>query len=212
MRAVRDYDVDRPQVLRWRHQSRAVLIARDLPSAPRAAAESRGRGGRKKQARRRQARHPASPEHDAKPQAAAAPQPCASHTQSGGYGGGVPPLPIPNREVKPARADGTAHECGRVGCRPLQTSRPPADSSAGGRFFLRPRPRQGRSPLREPFAAQKRAPADGPPAASPAIPCTLRHAPTARTRSRACRLLLRSRGLLPAARFPVTRPLSRFCP
>ena len=28
---------------------------------------------------------------------------------SGGYGGGVPPLPIPNREVKPARADGTAH-------------------------------------------------------------------------------------------------------
>ena len=27
----------------------------------------------------------------------------------GGYGGGVPPLPIPNREVKPARADGTAY-------------------------------------------------------------------------------------------------------
>jgi len=27
---------------------------------------------------------------------------------SGGYGGGVPPLPIPNREVKPAIADGTA--------------------------------------------------------------------------------------------------------
>ena len=27
---------------------------------------------------------------------------------SGGYSGGVPPLPIPNREVKPARADGTA--------------------------------------------------------------------------------------------------------
>ena len=26
----------------------------------------------------------------------------------GGYSGGVPPLPIPNREVKPARADGTA--------------------------------------------------------------------------------------------------------
>ena len=144
-------------------------------------------------------RHPASPEHDAKPQAAAAPQPRASHTQSGGYGGGVPPLPIPNREVKPARADGTAHECGRVGCRPLQTSRPPADSSAGGRFFLRPRPRLGRSPLREPFAAQKRAPADGPLTALPAIPCPPRHAPTARTRSRACRLLLRRRGLLPAA-------------
>ena len=36
---------------------------------------------------------------------------------SGGYGGGVPPLPIPNREVKPARADGTAMQCGRVGHR-----------------------------------------------------------------------------------------------
>ena len=61
-----------------------------------------------------------------------------SQRQSGGYSGGVPPLPIPNREVKPARANGTAHECGRVGCRPLQTSRPPADSSAGGRFFCAP--------------------------------------------------------------------------
>ena len=28
---------------------------------------------------------------------------------AGGYSDGVPPLPIPNREVKPARADGTAH-------------------------------------------------------------------------------------------------------
>ena len=27
---------------------------------------------------------------------------------SGGYSGGVPPLPIPNREVKPVHADGTA--------------------------------------------------------------------------------------------------------
>ena len=37
---------------------------------------------------------------------------------SGGYCGGVPPLPIPNREVKPACADGTAMQCGRVGgCR-----------------------------------------------------------------------------------------------
>ena len=125
---------------------------------PRRGREPRA-GRAQKQARRRQARHPASPEHDAKPQAAAAREPHASHTQSGGYGGGVPPLPIPNREVKPARADGTAHECGRVGCRPLQTSRPPADSSAGGRFFAPPPPR--RSPLLEPFAAQKRAPADG---------------------------------------------------
>ena len=37
---------------------------------------------------------------------------------SGGYSGGVPPLPIPNREVKPAIADGTAPPGGRVGsCR-----------------------------------------------------------------------------------------------
>ena len=35
----------------------------------------------------------------------------------GGYCGGVPPLPIPNREVKPACADGTAMQCGRVGGR-----------------------------------------------------------------------------------------------
>ena len=35
----------------------------------------------------------------------------------GGYCGGVTPLPIPNREVKPAYADGTAMKCGRVGSR-----------------------------------------------------------------------------------------------
>ena len=34
----------------------------------------------------------------------------------------VPPLPIPNREVKPTCADGTAMQCGRVGGRPLLTS------------------------------------------------------------------------------------------
>ena len=34
---------------------------------------------------------------------------------SGGYCVGVPPLPIPNREVKPDCADGTAMQCGRVG-------------------------------------------------------------------------------------------------
>ena len=34
---------------------------------------------------------------------------CSMKVNSGGYSGGVPPLPIPNREVKPARADGTAH-------------------------------------------------------------------------------------------------------
>ena len=34
---------------------------------------------------------------------------------SGGHCAGVPPLPIPNREVKPGCADGTAMQCGRVG-------------------------------------------------------------------------------------------------
>ena len=34
----------------------------------------------------------------------------------GGYSNGVPPLPIPNREVKPISADGTAYR-GRVGRR-----------------------------------------------------------------------------------------------
>ena len=38
---------------------------------------------------------------------------------SGGYCGGVSPLPIPNREVKPTCADGTAMQCGRVGRRLL---------------------------------------------------------------------------------------------
>ena len=37
----------------------------------------------------------------------------------GGYCGGVPPLPIPNREVKLTCADGTAMQCGRVGSRLL---------------------------------------------------------------------------------------------
>ena len=43
---------------------------------------------------------------------------------SGGYCGGVPPLPIPNREVKPACADGTAMQCGRVGGRHLFKEKP----------------------------------------------------------------------------------------
>ena len=41
---------------------------------------------------------------------------------SGGFGPGVPPLPIPNREVKPGRADGTAPQCGRVGRRLFSTA------------------------------------------------------------------------------------------
>ena len=41
---------------------------------------------------------------------------------SGGYCGEVPPLPIPNREVKLTCADGTAMQCGRVGSRLLSNS------------------------------------------------------------------------------------------
>ena len=41
---------------------------------------------------------------------------------SGRYCGEVPPLPIPNREVKLTCADGTAMPCGRVGSRPLLSS------------------------------------------------------------------------------------------
>ena len=53
----------------------------------------------------------------------------------GGYCGGVPPLPIPNREVKPACADGTAMQCGRVGgC--LLYFRSPESNDFGDLFFV----------------------------------------------------------------------------
>ena len=68
---------------------------------------------------------------------------CAPMTRSmrtlGGFGPGVPPLPIPNREVKPGRADGTAPQCGRVGRRPLfpdPSPRPLHLQGAGGRSFM----------------------------------------------------------------------------
>ena len=54
---------------------------------------------------------------------------------SGGYSGGVPPLPIPNREVKPARADGTAMQCGRVGSRLLYGA--PEDRDVPRGLFFR---------------------------------------------------------------------------
>ena len=50
---------------------------------------------------------------------------------SGGYCGGVPPLPIPNREVKPACADGTAMQCGRVGGRHFLKKSPVITTIAG---------------------------------------------------------------------------------
>ena len=51
-----------------------------------------------------------------------------SKITSGGYCGRVPPLPIPNREVKPACADGTAMQCGRVGSRLLSNTEPQDES------------------------------------------------------------------------------------
>ena len=66
---------------------------------------------------------------------------------SGGYCGEVPPLPIPNREVKLTCADGTAMQCGRVGSRLLLSKasdferflrlfRFPADFSFSHWFFF----------------------------------------------------------------------------
>ena len=52
---------------------------------------------------------------------------------SGGYCGGVPPLPIPNREVKPTCADGTAMQCGRVGSCLFLSER--SFEQSNGRFF-----------------------------------------------------------------------------
>ena len=40
-------------------------------------------------------------------------------TDNGGYNDGDPPLPIPNREVKPISADDTAIPSGKVGSRQL---------------------------------------------------------------------------------------------
>ena len=55
---------------------------------------------------------------------------------SGGYCGEVPPLPIPNREVKLTCADGTAMQCGRVGSR-LLLSKPQISKDFWG-FFVFP--------------------------------------------------------------------------
>ena len=49
----------------------------------------------------------------------------------GGYSEGEPPVPIPNTEVKPFSADGTAYS-GRVGRRPLSRGCP---KNLGGLFF-----------------------------------------------------------------------------
>ena len=58
--------------------------------------------------------------------------------KSGGYCGGVPPLPIPNREVKPTCADGTAQQCGRVGSRLLLRSEALETEMSSGLFCVYP--------------------------------------------------------------------------
>jgi hypothetical protein len=88
LRAVRDYDVDRPQVQRRQRQSRAVLIARAL-----------------------RARHVGPPCRDRFCLFFAA----RMSKALGWLWRRGPPLPIPNREVKPASADGTGVTPGRVG-------------------------------------------------------------------------------------------------
>ena len=56
---------------------------------------------------------------------------------SGGYIGGVTPVPIPNTEVKPTRADGTPRETARES-RSLPDFMPPStcQNVAGGLLFL----------------------------------------------------------------------------
>ena len=67
--------------------------------------------------------------------------------KSGGSCGRAPPLPIPNREVKPACADGTAMQCGRVGRRLLSEPSPGHFTEWPGLFALGERRRRG-GPLR----------------------------------------------------------------
>ena len=66
---------------------------------------------------------------------------CAFYRISGGYVGGVTPVPISNTEVKPSRADGTARfPCGRVGrCRNFYQNAPPSalyEPTAGRSLFV----------------------------------------------------------------------------
>ena len=130
MRVVVDYDVDRAQVYRRRRQSRALLIARELAfvtDCPGAPGRVRLEGVFPYVFFVLCVLYPCLV--------------CDSHSDgrhviSGGYCGGVPPLPIPNREVKPACADGTAMQCGRVGGRLLFFMSPLSGETDGGDFFV----------------------------------------------------------------------------
>src|SRR5574344_56069 len=63
----------------------------------------------------------------------------AGRRYCGGNSSGDPPLPIPNREVKPARAYDTAIPSGQVGSR--QFLRPSGSSDSDGLFFCPLAPR-----------------------------------------------------------------------
>ena len=135
MRAVADYDVDRAQVQRRRRQSRALLIARKLPAWFRAS-------------RRALCAPPVVPcvqswPRDAAPVLRLWRWPFSGvKAYPGGHCAGVPPLPIPNREVKPGCADGTAPQCGRVGGRRLYADEAPPSALGGfqrASFFVPPR-------------------------------------------------------------------------
>ena len=103
MRVVKDDDVDRRQVYRQRCHSRALLIARNFGRRQAGYAKS-GLEKEESASERIKKRLEQAPVERSK----------ASYlfqyvnVISGGYSVGVPPLPIPNREVKPDRADGTA--------------------------------------------------------------------------------------------------------
>ena len=90
---------------------------------------------------------------------------CYNNGDLGGYSSEVPPLPIPNREVKLANADGTAVKCGRVGSRLLKGP----VRKYGALFYL-----------------------SGPGFSLPGVPLRSRRTGP-RTKSEACRLLFRRR-------------------
>ena len=129
VRAVGDDHVDRPEVERRRRRGRPVLMARGLPAGRGAGAwgAAAARGAGPGPAGGRAARPPHLP-----PPLPSAWRPAPAAVPSlwhGGHRGGAPPLPIPNRAVKPARADGTARD-GRESRSPPPCAPGPLDPGA----------------------------------------------------------------------------------